>query len=77
MMKNIDVVKAFVKGLPASSGNLRSTGNELISYSTVIAQYENGGKDIVMTSKKYSQTTSTHQNMLRILASKLIERETI
>ena len=76
-MRNAKVVEAFVKGEAASGSNLISTGNELISYSTVIAQYENGGKDIVMTSKKYSQTTSTHQNMLRILASKLIERETI
>jgi len=74
-MTNLSAVREFVGGREAQGSNLRSTGNELISYSTVIAQYENGG--IAMTSKKYSRTTSAHQNLLRGLYPDLIEREAL
>jgi len=76
-MTNLSAVREFVGGREAQGSNLRSTGNELISYSTVIAQYENGGQDIAMTSKKYSRTTSAHQNLLRGLYPDLIEREAL
>ena len=63
-MKNIEVIKCFMKGYPAksSSGNLRSTGEKLFSYNTCIAEWVNDYLFVNLT--KYSSSTSRIQNML-------------
>lgn len=57
------VIDAFVKGLPERSANLNSTGQKLMSYNTVIADWS-GGK-IRINKQKYSQTTTTQTNALK------------
>ena len=63
-MRNIEVIKQFLKGYPAksSSGNLRSTGEKLFSYNTCIAEWVNDYLFVNLT--KYSSSTSRIQNML-------------
>ena len=62
-MKNIDVVKAFVGGYKAKSAHLKSEGDKLLSYDTVIA-YRHNFKLYVDT-RRYSNTTSKHQRLLK------------
>ena len=64
-MRNIAVIENFIRGLEgkSSNGNLRTNGNELVNYSTVIARHN--GKVIYVNKEKYSKTTSTIQNMLK------------
>lgn len=62
-MKNIDVVNAFINGKVAKTGNLKTDGCKLINYSTVIA-LKDAGK-IVVSSTKYSKTTTIIQNMVK------------
>ena len=63
-MRNIEVIKCFMKWHPAksSSGNLRSTGEKLFSYNTCIAEWVNDYLFVNLT--KYSSSTSRIQNML-------------
>lgn len=63
-MRNIEVIKFFIKRVPAKSwtGNTRSTGEKLFSYNTCIAEWINGYLFVNIT--KYSSSTSRIQNML-------------
>ena len=63
IMKNIDVIKAFIYGEQAHTLNLMSSGDKLINYSTCIAQRKDG--QIYVTDTKFSKTTSVIQNALR------------
>jgi hypothetical protein len=67
-MKNEEVIKKFLSGLPASSSNynLRSTGNQLINYNTIIAEWK--GSKLHLNVRKYSHSTSVIQGKLRSLA---------
>lgn len=71
MGRNKEVIRRFVSRCSAESGHLVSTGNLLISYSTVIGQFVNNILYINVT--KYSQTTSRHQNMLKANAEAAID----
>ena len=64
-MRNITVIENFIRGLEgkSSNGNLRTNGNELVNYSTVIARHN--GNVIYVNKERYSKTTSTIQNMLK------------
>lgn len=65
-MKNSQVVDAWGDGMPAHSSNLSSDGRTLRSYGTAIAVREkmlNGDVHIYATTRKYSPTTSAHQNL--------------
>lgn len=62
-MKNFDVVKSFINGNKGTGSNLKSNGIELMNYRTVIAKNE--GHFVILNNTKYSQTTSTIQNMIR------------
>lgn len=63
-MKNIEVIKFFLKGWLAKNwtGSLRSTGEKLFSYNTCIAERANDCLFVNIT--KYSSSTSRIQNML-------------
>lgn len=49
--------------------SLTSTGNKLISYETVVAEWR--GDSVAITTAKYSTTTSKQCNMLRRECEKL------
>jgi hypothetical protein len=74
-MTNLQVIKAFINGQVAKTQHLRSTGTELINYSTCIAKKDTD-KYIVSTTK-YSNTTTVIQNKLKaeIPSSKLVLQE--
>lgn len=61
-MNNQSVINAFVCGKSAksSNGNLKSFGNRLVSYYTIIAQRLDNGT-IVLNRTKYSVSTSKLQ----------------
>ena len=66
LMKNKDIIRRFLnKGGDASnySKNLHIIGNKLINYSTIIAMWDNG--KLLISNRKYSPTTSKHQNMIK------------
>lgn len=58
-MRNVDVVKEFIRGNGAYGSNLRSTGDKLFSYSTCIAQFIDG--TLYINTTRYSVTTSKHR----------------
>ena len=62
---NSEVVRAFFNHTPLSShdGNLKTTPNTLINYSTIIAYYENNTYYININ--KYSRTTSKIQTLIK------------
>lgn len=62
---NSEVVRAFFNHKPLSShdGNLKTTPNTLINYSTIIAYYENNTYYINIS--KYSRTTSKIQTLIK------------
>lgn len=63
-MKNIEVIQNFINGETKSkTAHLYIEGENLVNYSTVIARRING--TIYLNATKYSQTTSTIQNMIR------------
>jgi hypothetical protein len=62
LMKNVDVVKAFLKGQYARTANLYTFKNKLINYDTVIAEYKDGC--LIVNTTKYSVSTSKIQNVL-------------
>jgi len=67
-MKNSDVIKAFLLGNIASSNNLFSSGDKLISYSTTIAQFNREDCNYYINNTKYSVTTSkAHNEVARLL----------
>lgn len=61
-MRNIEVVKEFIRGNRASGSNLTSTGDKLFSYNTCITQFIDGTLYINIT--RYSATTSRHKNYI-------------
>lgn len=61
-MKNVDVIELFSNRMTGKTKNLRSDGNFLVNYSTVLAQYDDGC--IIVNMTKYSSSTSTIQNKL-------------
>jgi L,D-peptidoglycan transpeptidase YkuD (ErfK/YbiS/YcfS/YnhG family) len=63
MLKNREVVEKFINEIPGSNRNVTSTGTELWNYRTLIALNQN--RTIYLNTEKYSQTTSTIQNMVR------------
>ena len=69
---NNKVIDAFISKDKATnySGSLRSTGEKLFSYNTVIAQYIAG--KLVVNATKYSVTSSRHINLLKNSASSFI-----
>lgn len=74
---NNEVVQAFFNHTPLSShdGNLKTTPNTLINYSTIIAYYENDTYHINIS--KYSRTTSKIQTLIkRYLQDNSIENYT-
>ena len=65
MAKNIDVVQAFMNGEDRpKTKNLRIENNKLVNYGTVIAERSNNLDRFVVNVTKYSQSTTTIQNML-------------
>ena len=62
-MRNEDVANAFVEGRKAKTANLRTDGERLISYSTLIA-YRSGEK-IILSEEHFSQTTACHIGLVR------------
>lgn len=76
-MKNVDVINQFIKGLSAKShtGNLVSTGNKLINYSTVLAQRTSD--DFIINDTRYSATTSKIMGQFKAeLPSRVLENAT-
>ncbi len=71
-MSKREILEKFVKGAEkGKASNLEIRGNELINYSTVIAKREKGR--ILLNARKYSQTTTRNQNIIRALTpSKLL-----
>lgn len=76
-MTNEQVAKAFAnkwlfdKNEYASTANLHFNHNLYISYSTPIAKYDIKRKTFIITSKKYSVTTTRHLNLLKRYLDKL------
>ena len=68
MKRNDEILKAFIDGNKASNRNLYTDGNNLINYSTRIAEKRNGF--IYISSMRYSITTSKIQNKLRYMVGK-------
>lgn len=64
MATNFSVIKAFVNNEPASTTNLHTTGDKLVSYFTTIAQRDKEG-NVFVNVTKYSPTTSKMQNNLK------------
>lgn len=62
-MRNADVITAYITRTKARNLNLRSSGNELINYDTVISYRENG--KFFLNVRKYSNTTTKIQNEIR------------
>ena len=64
-MSNNDLCKAFVKGATEGKGsNMEIVGHEIFSYATVIGRFKANGV-LSLNPRKYSRTTSKHQNCLR------------
>ena len=64
MATNLSVIKAFVNNETASTTNLSTTGDKLVSYQTTIAQRDQEG-NIVVNITKYSPTTSKMQTYIK------------
>ena len=68
-MKRIDIIHAFLNNAnPSATANrsLSFVGNKLYSYSTCIAKRVDD--KVFINPKKYSTTTSCHQNMIARVA---------
>ena len=65
MASNKFAIDQFYKGKVGKGSAMRSTGNKLWSYSTVIAERLPDGK-VVGNITKYSVTTSKHQSQAMI-----------
>lgn len=61
-MKNSDVINAFLRRESAKTTNMRTDGEKLFSYGTVVAQRINGG--VFVNATKYSRTTSKQTSAL-------------
>lgn len=66
-MKNEQVMKDFICRRNSRTLNLRSNGDELINYDTVIAYFKDG--ICFVNTRKYSSSTSTIQNKLKKILS--------
>lgn len=64
MLRNREVIEAFVNMRESSNVNLHSDGKKLFSYNTIIAQWTDD-YEIKINKTKYSHTTSRHLNLLR------------
>lgn len=75
-MKNNDLIRDFIQwGATKGKGsNLHIEGNKLINWTTCIA-YRKGDK-IFLNGKKYSTSTSVHQNFMRRNFHCIVEIET-
>jgi hypothetical protein len=62
-MKNEDVVRLFADGHGGATANLRSDGQSLWSYNTLIARRV-GGTVHAVKGWRYSNTTSRHLNLM-------------
>lgn len=62
MIKNKEVIEAFLDKQVACAGHLYSDGNRLMSYNTCIAQWD--CDFIIVNMTYYSTTTSRHRNMV-------------
>lgn len=72
MLNKKMLIRNFVNGATeGNSSNLIIKGNNLINYNTIIAIRR--GNKIFLNSKKYSQTTTRNQNLIRLYSSELIE----
>ena len=58
-----EVIDAFIAGRNERSASLNSISGKLVSYNTVIADWE--GNKIRINSKKYSSTTSAQTGALK------------
>jgi len=65
MNSNQYVANRFSDGKTGSSRNLRSTGDKLYSYATVIAQRMPSGS-VIGNRTRYSHSTSKHQSIAHI-----------
>lgn len=71
-MKNEQVMKDFICRRNSRTLNLRTNGNELVNYDTVIAYFKDG--ICFVNTRKYSNTTTKIQNQLkRMLSSNHIQ----
>ena len=59
---NAQVVESWIKGTPGSSRSLWTDGTILRSYNADIATLDRKNKVAIFNAKRYSITTSTHQN---------------
>lgn len=64
MLTNLEVIKKFISYEKGNNVNLKSTGDKLFSYSTVIAQWESMNT-VLINDTKYSSTTSRHRSTLK------------
>jgi hypothetical protein len=64
---NESVMVAFIHNKTAKSRNLTSIGHALINYQTVIAEW--AGSVLLISTKKYSRTTSKIQSQLKNLCN--------
>jgi len=80
-MKNADIIKSWLAGMPASSynGNFRTDGNSLWSYNLKIGTTVRQCKVVADYTAKggrfYSKTTSCHVNSAAICAHTTVEPE--
>lgn len=69
-MSNNDLCKAFIEGATKGKSNrMEIVGREIFSYAAVIGRFEANGV-LSLNPRKYSQTTSRHQNCLRHAAER-------
>ena len=61
-MRNIDVIKAFLRNQKAKTQNLNTDGVVLVNYRTAIGYWYNG--KLFVNRQRYSVTTSKLQNWL-------------
>lgn len=72
-----DVITKFLNGQEGFNSNksLSSTGTTLFSYDTAIAQWDMGF--LYLNTTKYSQTTTSHANLLKACANQRMESKFI
>jgi len=70
-LKNSTVGAAFWQNELAENGSMRSTGNKLYSYGTVILQRLPDGK-VVGNTTRYSATTSKQQSQCRVRSADIL-----
>ena len=77
-MKNLEVIQAFIRGeTKGHTTHLKIDGNKLINYSTPICWrvWECGHWRFILNARRYSNTTTRIQNMIRRSIPKFALRE--